>query len=85
MSADLPGELDAFRQFIAEQVHRGHSDLSPEQCLQSWRAEHPSVEELNESTAVLTQAIKEMKTGDRGTPVRDAIDELRRKHGLTRS
>ena len=83
MATDLPSELDAFGRFIVDQIDHGRSDLSPEECLQLWRAEHPSSEELNESTAALTRAIADMEAGDRGRPAREVIDELRRKHSLT--
>ena len=85
MATDLPSELDAFGRFVTEQIDQGHSNLSPEECLDLWRAENPSPQELNESTAVLTRAIADMAAGDCGGPAHDAIDELRRKHGLTRS
>ena len=83
MATHLPGELDAFGRFIVEQIDQGRSDLSPEECLELWRAEHPSPEELNESTAVLKQAIADMEAGDRGRPAREVIDDLRRKHNLS--
>lgn len=82
MDTDTRTDLEAFRHFLDEQVRNGGRSLSPEDCLELWRAQHPTPDELEESVRAVKGALADMEAGDRGRPLADVVDEIRRKHNL---
>src|SRR5436853_451831 len=48
MAADPTHELEAFHRFLGEQLADGGSSLTPEECLELWRAQHPTAEQLRD-------------------------------------
>ena len=77
MAVDLSEELREFHRFVGEKLDR--VDLSPEDALDEWRVLHPVPEELVESVAAIRRAVADMRSGDRGRPVSDVLDEVRQR------
>ncbi len=76
-------ELEAFCRFVDAQLRDHEPTLSPEECVELWRAQHPPTAELQRSTRAVKAAIADMKAGDVGRRASEVIEELRKKHGLT--
>jgi hypothetical protein len=74
-------ELAQFHQFVAHKFQAGGLDLSPEECLDLWRAEHPSSAEMADSVAAIQRALAESGRGE-GRPAADVVAELRTELGL---
>lgn len=53
-------DFERFQRFVADQVAHG-AELTPEDCLELWRAEHPSARELAESVAAIGEALDQIR------------------------
>ena len=82
MSATTRTELERFRDFIAEQLSNGGSDLSPEETLDLWRANNPLSEELTNSVAEIVEVLADIEAGDPGRDAKEVLSDLRNKHGI---
>ena len=82
MDTETQTQLEAFHRFVDEQLRNGGKNLSPEECLELWRAQHPTPEELEESLRAVQQSLADMEAGDRGCSRDEVVDEIRRKHDL---
>jgi hypothetical protein len=75
-----PGaELEAFHRFLGEQLANGGSCLTPEECLERWRAQHPAPEQLRESVQAVRDALADMEAGDVGQPLDTFLAEFRQR------
>lgn len=81
MSTDS-NELVAFHEFLTNQLQATSAPLTPEQCLDLWRSEHPTDQELQQSTSAVEQSLRDMHAGDHGVSARALIERARQKHGL---
>jgi hypothetical protein len=81
MAAELQDELTAFHQFVGEQLDNGGTKPSPEECLEMWRALHPSREELEDSVAAVNRALGQADRGE-GKPLEQFDRDFRKKHGI---
>jgi hypothetical protein len=70
-------DLASFHRFISVRLEIGDPALTPEEALDLWRAENPPREEFEETTAALQEAIREMDSGDTGSPLDDFDREFR--------
>ena len=84
MSRDAENELANFHLFVAERLERGEQELSPEQALDMWRAEHPDPEECGDTVQALREAIADMEAGDTGVPLDQFDHEFRERHNIGR-
>jgi hypothetical protein len=75
-------ELEAFHRFLGDQITNGGSALSPQECLDLWRAQHPLAEQLTDSVHAVKEALEDMESGDQGQPLRDFLSELRAQKNL---
>jgi len=82
VSADT-SELARFHQFILEKLANGASRLSPEDALDQWRSENPSIEDLAESVEAVKKALTDMQGGDTGRPADEVIANLRRRYDVS--
>lgn len=73
-------DLEMFHRFVAEQLSLG-VELTPEDCLDIWRANHPSLEELAESVAAVVRALEQARRGE-GTPLEEFDRRFRAEHGI---
>ena len=80
-----PDDLQAFHQFVETQLTRGGQTLSPEECLDAWREQHPDERLYESSVAELRAAIVDMHGGDQGQRAHDILADARRRHGLPTS
>lgn len=76
-------ELQAFHQFLTDQLAIAKAPLTPEQCLEMWRDQYTSDDELQQSTEAVKKAITDMEAGDTGRAARDVLEEARQRHNLT--
>lgn len=56
-------DLAEFHRFVAEQLASHGPTLSPEECLDAWRSEHPMPEEFAESIAAIQRGHEQMQAG----------------------
>ena len=80
MASEIQNELAAFHQFVGQQL-AADAPLSPEACLQQWRALHPAGSELHRSVAAVKRAIEQADSGE-GRLLEVFDREFRNKHGL---
>lgn len=84
MATDRFNDLRAFRDFADHKLARGEDDLTLDEALELWETENQ-----NDDRAATVQAVREalddMRAGDVGVPVSEAIAELRRKYRLPKS
>lgn len=86
----MQGELARFHQFIAERLHAGGQELSPEEALDLWRLEHPrnDIEEEDDDeedvddAAAIMQALEDMRAGDTGMSREEFERRIRQRHSL---
>lgn len=71
-------DLNEFHRFVGEQLDQG-SELTPEDCLDLWRANHPSPEELKESVAAVKRALAQVDRGE-GITLAEFDRRFRAKH-----
>ena len=84
MSASVENELANFHHFVAERLERGERELSPEQALDLWRAEHPDRDKFDDTVEALREAIADMEAGDTGIPLDKFDREFRTRHNIGR-
>lgn len=82
MSSNIDNELASFHEFVAIKLSEKKADLSPEEVLDLWRDEHPLVEEQDDATAAVMEALADMEAGDLGRPWEEFDREFRQRHGL---
>ena len=83
MGTDTTTELEDFRHFVDEKLTNDGTNLSPEECLALWRAQHPSPDELADSVGAVQAALADMKDGDTGRPVDEVVQQIRKDHKLS--
>jgi len=74
-------DLHNFTEFARERISGGGESLSLDELFDLWRAENPSADLHAENLAALRAAIRDFKSGDRGTPAGKHSDQLRRAFG----
>lgn len=83
-TSDSISDLVQFHQFVADQISQHADDLSPEDCLDAWRAAHPLPTELSESVAAVQRALDQARRGE-GIPLAEFDRQFRDEHGLSAS
>ncbi len=82
MATDDANELASFHHFLGQRLAASHGDLSPEEALDLWRAEHPQSVEFAESVAALREALADMEAGDTGVPIEEFDRDFRHRRNL---
>lgn len=80
MQPAIQADLRQFREFLSQQVDADPEDLTPEEVLDQWRANHPLPGDLEASAAEIQQTLDEMRL-DEGVLARNASAEMRRSLG----
>jgi hypothetical protein len=75
-------ELDSFTEFAKARISDRGATLSLDELFDIWRSENPSDELRAENAAAVNAAIRDFQNGDRGTPVGEHSDQLRREFGI---
>jgi hypothetical protein len=75
-------ELEAFHQFISDKLADGGSLLTPEECVDLWRAQNPADEELRAGAAAIKEALDDLEAGDLGVPFSEFMAEFKAKKRL---
>jgi hypothetical protein len=84
MATGTPGELSCFHDFLSQKLTSGATQLSPEEVLDLWRAEHPAVDEYPNDVAALKEALADMEAGEHGVPLDQFDDKFRQRHSIWR-
>lgn len=74
MSSDAGREIEAFYQFLGNQIQDGSVDLSPEKCVEAFRAYQRDLDRLKKE---LQPGLDRLDRGEPGIPF-DAQDVIRR-------
>lgn len=82
MDSDTRIELEAFHRFLEDQLSSGGCSLSPEECLDLWRAQHPLDERIDEDINAVKDALADMDAGDSGEPFDQFCDQFRKNNRL---
>ncbi len=82
MATDTAGELYRFHAFLSEKLARGLTQISPEEALDLWRADHPVAEESARDVAAVKEALADMEAGDVGLPLDQFDREFRKRHSM---
>jgi hypothetical protein len=83
MAAESTHDLEAFHHFLGEQLTNGGSSLTPEECLELWRAQHPTSEQLRANVQAVQEALADMEAGDVGQPLAQFLAEFRQRNNLS--
>jgi hypothetical protein len=75
MEAKTAEELASFHRFLGQRLESCRADLSPEEAVDLWRAEHPLPSDRADTVTALREALADFAQGDRGVP----IDEFDRR------
>ncbi len=70
-------ELESFHRFLGDQLAQGESMLTPEECLELWRAQNPSDDDLDAEAQAIREAIEDMRAGDVGRPLPEFLTDFR--------
>ncbi len=79
MSTD-ESELFQFNEFVTGKLQNGGVDLTPEQCLELWRLQHPDRSQYEQSVKGIQSAIDEMKSGCGGISADELHSRMRSKY-----
>ena len=79
---DTTSDLQQFHTYVGQQLGNGSANLSPEECLELWRVDHPRSDDFEQSLAAVNESLAELARGKRGRPASEHIEELRKKHQL---
>jgi hypothetical protein len=75
-------ELESFHRFLGDQLAHHDSTLTPEECLELWRAQNPSAEGFETEAQAIQEAIDDMKAGDPGQPLQPFLTEFRARKSI---
>jgi hypothetical protein len=75
-------ELDSFHRFLGDQLTNGGSALTPGECLDLWRAQHPLDEDLSAGIRAIQEALEDMEAGDVGQPLEQFLAKFRSNRKL---
>jgi hypothetical protein len=76
---EVMNELEAFHRFLGDQLANGDAALTPEECVDLWRAQNPAYDELYSDVQAVKEALDDMEAGDHGIPLQDFLSEVRGK------
>lgn len=80
MPIDRINDLRAFRDFADARLTRD-DETTLDEALDLWRAENEDASpSFSNDVAAVREALDDMRAGDLGIPLREAVAELRRKH-----
>lgn len=82
MSMPADYELTSFHEFLTERLSTGEGNLSREEAIDAWRAEHPIEGDFDETVLALREALADMEAGDTGMPLAEFDRAFRQRHGL---
>jgi hypothetical protein len=80
--ADVMNELESFHRFLGDQLAHGDSMLTPEECLELWRAQNLSDDEREAEAQAVREAIDDMRAGDAGQPLQEFLAEFRARKNI---
>ena len=82
MTMDSNGELASFHRFVAAKLSETKFDLSPDDAVDLWRAEHPYLEEFDDATEAVMEALADIEAGDVGITLEEFDREFRARHHI---
>jgi hypothetical protein len=82
MSIDSATELASFQRFISERLVNGEGDLSPEEAVDQWRTQNPSLAERDETVAAIQESLAAYEAGDHGVSLDEFDRQFRHRRDL---
>jgi hypothetical protein len=82
MATGTHDELSSFHDFLSRKLTSGAAQLSPEEALDLWRAEHPDGDDFSNNVAALREALADMEAGDHGLPLEQFDRKFRQRHAI---
>ncbi len=82
MATGTQDELSSFHDFLSQRLTSGAAQLSPEEVLDLWRAEHPAADDYSNHVAALKEALADMEAGDHGLPLEQFDRKFRQRHSI---
>jgi hypothetical protein len=79
---DAMNELESFHRFLGDQLAHGESMLTPEECLELWRAQNPPDDDLEAEAQAIGEAIEDMRAGDLGQPLPEFLADFRARKSI---
>jgi hypothetical protein len=77
--ASVDNDLQDFNRFARDQLAKGSSAQSIDELFDRWRIENPPADDL----LAIQASIRDVDSGERGKPIDQHIEEIRRKHRLS--
>ena len=74
--------LEAFTASSKQQLSNGGGSLSPEECLDLWRHQHPLDGQTWEDINAVKEALDDMEAGDSGEPFHQFSEGFRKNNRL---
>ncbi len=81
MATDRANDLRAFKAYIDEQLTNGGAEMTLDEALIHWEAEHQTEAEKEDTLRAIEQGFSDIAAG-RTLPFEDFDREFRTKHGL---
>lgn len=75
-------QLSQFNEFAKAFIHQADTNLTLDELWDQWRLENPTPDEMHEDVLAVKAAIADMQLGDRGMPVVEHIQQMRKKYDL---
>jgi len=79
MSID-ESEFFQFSQFVTGKLQSGGAELTPEECLELWRLQHPTSVQYIQNVQTIQAAIDEWENGNPGISADELHSRLRSKY-----
>lgn len=73
-------DLQQFHAFVARQIASGVR-LTPEDCIDLWRANHPLPADLVDSLAAIEEGLAQSQRGE-GIPLEEFVRQFREEKGI---
>ncbi len=83
MADNVGSDLEAFVRFAEGAIGSQDAELTPEQCLALFRANHPTPSELLDGVAAVEEALDAMQDGDAGQPLEAFDRKFRQRNNLS--
>jgi hypothetical protein len=80
--SNVMSDLAQFYDFIGSRLNQGAGDLTPEEALELWRAEHPGPGDFEDSVAAIQEALDDIGAGDKGRPFEEFDRDFRARHQI---
>ncbi|HQX50764.1 MAG TPA: hypothetical protein PLR25_12700 [Planctomycetaceae bacterium] len=75
-------ELQRFQEYAAARIQNNGAKLDLEDLLDEWKHQDQAREKLHEDILAVKASLRDMESGETGTPAEDVIREFKTKYDL---